>query len=87
MLLIYCLLLLTICVCVGGGGALCLVLTLQCSIRLELRPHQIIFLDSHPNFLKTWGGWEVSIFFLTALKNRTILKETFKTLNLNCQNE
>ena len=45
----------------------------------NIGPHQIIFLDSHPNFVKNWGGWEVFIFYFfiqTALKNRTVLKET-----------
>ena len=48
------------------------------------------FLDSHPNFVKIWGGWEIYIFlyfiFLTAIKNRTV-SETFNTLDLNCENE
>ena len=47
-------------------------------------------LDSCPNFVKNWGGWEVYIFifFPTALMNRTVLKKkTFNTLNLNCRNE
>ena len=54
------------------------------------RLHKKFFLDSHPNFVKNWGGWEVYFFiyiFLTVLKNRTVLKETFNNLNLNCQNE
>ena len=42
------------------------------------------FLDSHPNFVKNWGGWEVSIFYFS---DRTVMKETFNTLNLNCQSE
>ena len=41
--------------------------------------------------MKNWGGWEVYIFiffiFPTALMIRTVLKETFNTLNLNCQNK
>ena len=48
--------------------------------------------DPHPNFVKNCSVWEVYIlyfFFIfpTALMNRTVLKETFNTLNLNCQNE
>ena len=44
------------------------------------------FLGSHPNFVKNWGEWEVYI-FQTALMNRTVLKKTFNTLNLNFHNE
>ena len=42
------------------------------------------FLDSHPNFLKIWGGWEVFIFnFLDCFKNKVVLKETFNTMKLS----
>ena len=46
------------------------------------------FLDSHQNS-EICGGWEVHNIFPIALKNRTVLKETFNmvTLNLNCQKE
>ena len=47
------------------------------------------FLDSHPNFVKNGGGWEIFIFyfyiFLTALKNRSMLEDTLNTLKLSCQ--
>ena len=43
---------------------------------LPIWPHQK-FLDSHPNFVKNLGGLEVFIFyFLTALKNRIVLKKS-----------
>ena len=42
------------------------------------------FLDSHPNFVKNWGGKEVFIFyFLDCFKNRTVLKETFNTMKFS----
>ena len=36
--------------------------------------------------MKNWVGWEVLI-FPSVLMNRTVLNETFNTLNLNSQNE
>ena len=49
------------------------------------------FLDSHPNFVKNWIRCKVKLFiffiFPTALMSRKVMKETFNTLNLNCQNE
>ena len=44
------------------------------------------FLDSHPNFVKNFGGWEVLIFtfyFSDCFKNITVLKETFNTMKLS----
>ena len=47
------------------------------------------FLDSHPNFVKNGGGWEIFFFFffLTALKNRSMLEDTLNTLKLSCETE
>ena len=43
------------------------------------------YLDSHPNCEKNWDGWD--FFFLTALKNIKVMKETSNTLKLKCQIE
>ena len=48
------------------------------------------YLDSHPNFeqiLNKIGVGIIIFIILTALKNRTVLKETFNTFKLNCQIE
>ena len=46
------------------------------------------FLDSHPNFVKNGGGWEILFFiFLTALKNRSMLEDTLNTLKFSCETE
>ena len=49
------------------------------------------FLDSHPNFVKNGGQvgdfYFLFFIFLTALKNRSMLKDTLNTLKLSCQTE
>ena len=38
--------------------------------------------------MKNGGGWEIFIFyFLTALKNKSMLEDTLNTLKLSCQTE
>ena len=47
-------------------------------------------LDSCPNFVKNWGGWEVYIFYFSDCfneQNSSEKKKTFNSLNLNCPNE
>ena len=44
------------------------------------------FLDSHPNFVKNWGGWEVLIFYFSDCFE-TMLEDTLNTLKLSCQKE
>ena len=54
----------------------------------SIRPHQIHFKILIQILVKNSGGWEVYIFiFPTALKNRTVLKETFNNFILNFQRE
>ena len=57
--------------------------------RAKIRPHLIFFLDFHPNFEKLWACGRFIFFFTfpASLKNSTLVKETFNTLKLNCQNE
>ena len=50
---------------------------------LYVTPNKI--LDSHQNYEKKVE--RVGGFFLTALMNRTVIKETSNTLKLNCQIE
>ena len=57
------------------------------NVVIIVRPHQNFRFSSKFCEKLGWVGGIYFLFFQTALMNRTVLKETFNTFNLNCQNE